>query len=163
MPDTHPETPATRALAAARIPFRLFQHPGPLRSLEQAARERGQAPEQVVRSILFRLPHERYVLVLIAGPQQISWQSLRHHLGQSRVTMARPEEVLAVTGYPVGAVSPFGLARPLRILVDESVVTRQGEISLGSGQRGLAIIMQAQDLLAALGEVEVGRFAAAPD
>ena len=136
---------------------RLFQHPGHVRSLDQAAQERNQRPEQVVRSILFRLAKGEYMMVLIAGPGQLSWSALRRHLGRSRLTMASEEEVLRVTGYPLGAVSPFGLPGPLPILVDESV-KQQGQISIGSGVRGLAIIMDSKDLIIALGEAEVGKF-----
>ena len=147
-------TPAIRALQAMGVPFTLFRHDGPIHSLEQAARERNQQPEQVVRSILFRLARDEYVLVLAAGPQQLNWRALRRYLGQSRVSMASQEEVLAVTGYRVGTVSPFGLPAPIRTLVDESV-TAQEVVSLGSGERGLAIIMHTADLLPALGDVEM--------
>lgn len=150
-------TPATEALDELRIPYRLFRHPGPITSLEQAADERGQRPEQVVRSILFRLGAGEYVLVLAAGPEQLSWSSLRHYLGQSRLTMATPEEVLKVTGYQIGSVTPFGLPHAMRILADESIFAVQ-ELSIGSGARGLAIILDSKDLTHALGEVEVGRF-----
>jgi Cys-tRNA(Pro) deacylase len=155
---TTDSTPVTEALQAAGIPHRLFRHAGPVRSLEQAAQERGQQPEQVVRSILFRLEEGLFLMVLMAGPQQISWQALRRYLGQSRLSMASPEEVLAQTGYELGAVSPFGLPAPLRILVDESVVAQKGEISIGAGVRGTTVILQGEDLLRALGEVDTGRF-----
>lgn len=150
------ETPVTIELAQYGIPFRTFQHPGPVNSLEQAALERGQQPGQVVRSILFRLNEGEFIMVLMAGPKQVSWKALRRYLGHSRMTMATDEEVQAVTGYARGAVSPFGLPGPLRILVDESVLN-QGEISLGSGQRGLAVILQTRDLLRALGNPQVVR------
>lgn len=74
--------------------------------MEQAARERGQRPEQVVRSILFRTGKDEYLLALVAGAAQISWKALRAYLGQSRLTMAKEDEVLRVTGYPIGAVGP---------------------------------------------------------
>ncbi len=79
---------------------------------------------------------------------------MRRYLGQSRVTMASQEELLRITGYKVGAVSPFGLPQPLRILVDESVTTQE-EISIGSGVRGTTVIMKTAVLLPALGDVEV--------
>lgn len=68
--------------------------------------------------------------------------------------MASEEEVLKVTGYPLGAVSPFGLPESLRILVDRSVL-QEGEISIGSGVRYTTVIMDATKLLEALGQVEV--------
>ncbi len=147
-------TPVTQALDQLNIPYTFFRHDGPVHSLEQAAEERGQQPEQIVRSILFRLAQDEFVLVLMAGPQQIDWKALRRYLGQSRVTMASKEEVLEVTGYQIGAVSPFGLPQPIRTLVDESV-TSQEEISIGSGVRSTTVIMKTAVLMQALGDVEV--------
>lgn len=146
--------PVSIALTELGVPHRVFRHPGPVHSLEQAAEERGQRPEQVIRSILFRLAADEFVMVLITGARQVSWPVLRKFLGTNRVTMAKPEEVLAVTSYEIGAVAPFGLPQPLRVLVDESVA-QQTEVSLGSGQRSVTIILQTADLLRALGEVEV--------
>ncbi len=151
-------TPVTRALSQQGTPYRLFRHPGPVHSLEQAARERGQRPEQVVRSIVFRLAQDTFVMVLIAGRLQVSWPALRSYLGQSRLTMASEEELLGATGYPPGAVSPFGLPAPMRILVDRSVLAEQ-EVSLGSGVRYLTVILRSEDLLRALGTPEIGTFA----
>jgi Cys-tRNA(Pro) deacylase len=125
-----------------------------LKSLEQAAEERGQRPSQVVRSLLFRESKGAYLMVLVAGPEQIDWKKLRQHLGTSRVTMASRSEVLQVTGYELGAVAPFGLPQPLPILVDRSVFAEE-EVSMGSGVRNVAIILKSADLRAALGEVEV--------
>ncbi len=150
-------TVVTQALTKMNIPHRLFRHQGPVHSLEQAAQERGQRLEQIIRSILFRLAKDDYILVLIAGPSQISWRALRRYLGQSRLTMARQEEVLAVTGYQIGAVSPFGLPKPIRTLVDEGVLAQE-EISIGSGERGATVIIQNTDLMRALGDVEIGQF-----
>ena len=146
--------PVSSALEKLGIPHRVLTHPGPVTSLEQAARERGQRPEQVVRSILFRLGGDEYLMALVAGPAQISWKALRRHLGQSRLTMASEDEVLAVTGYPIGAVSPFGTARQLRVLMDAGILSEE-EISIGSGVRGTTIILKSQDLKKALGDVEV--------
>lgn len=146
-------TPVTEELTILEIPFRTFRHPGPVNSLEQAAKERGQEPDQVIRSLLFRLAKGYYIMVLIAGPNQVSWSALRQYLGQSRITMADKGEVLQVTGYKLGAVSPFGLPAPLRILVDESVF-KPDEVSIGSGERGLTVILRSEDLKKALGDVE---------
>jgi Cys-tRNA(Pro) deacylase len=149
--------PAARALDALSVPYRLFRHAGPVTSLEQAARERGQSPEQVVRSIVFRVARGEYVMALVAGDRQVSWPALRRHLGQSRLTLASEAEVLEATGYPRGAVSPFGLPGPMRILIDESALA-QPEISIGSGERGVTIILRREDLRRALGDAEVGNY-----
>ncbi len=151
-------TPVTRALEVLNIPHRLFRHPGPVTTLEQAAAERGQQPEQVVRSIVFRVGQGEYVMVLVAGRRQVAWRELRRHLGQSRLTTATEAELLSATGYVAGAVAPFGLPAPMRVLVDESV-WEPAEISLGSGERGATVILTSAALRQALPGAEVGRFA----
>ena len=146
--------PVSLELDKLGIPHRVFRHAGKVTSLEQAARERGQRPEQIVRSILFRTGEDEYLMALVAGPAQISWKSLRAYLGQSRLTMASEAEVLEVTGYPIGAVSPFGTRSRLRVLVDASVFAEE-EISIGSGVRGTTVILKSEDLKRALGDVEI--------
>ncbi len=146
--------PVARALDDLHVPYRLFAHVGPVHSLEQAARERNQLPDQVIRSIVFRVGKDDFLMVLMAGDRQIAWPALRRHLGQSRLTLATEDEVRSATGYERGAVAPFGLPQLMRILVDESVFTHE-EISLGSGTRGTAVIMSSRDLRRALGNVEI--------
>jgi Cys-tRNA(Pro)/Cys-tRNA(Cys) deacylase len=146
--------PASAALEELGVQHRIFRHENPVTSFEQAARERGQRASQIVRSILFRLTEDEFVMVLIAGSAQVSWRILRKHLGSSRMTMATDDEVFAVTGYRIGAVSPFGLPNPLRVLVDESVL-REDEISIGSGIRNTAILLKSMDLHHALKNAEV--------
>jgi len=146
--------PASAALKEIGISHRIFRHENPVTSFEQAARERGQRDSQIVRSILFRLSEKEFVMVLIAGSAQISWKILRKYLGSSRMTMATEEEVFAATGYRIGAVSPFGLPNPPRVLIDDSVL-REDEISIGSGMRGTAIILKSADLCRALKNAEV--------
>lgn len=142
--------PVARALDALGVPHTVFRHTAPVHSLEEAAAARDQTPGQVVRSILFRLGEGEYAMVLVAGPAQVSWPELRKHFARSRLTMASPEEVLAVTGYAVGAVGPLGLRTPTAVLIDKSVL-EQEEVSMGSGERGVAVILRTQDLVRVLG------------
>ena len=146
--------PVSIALEKLGIPHRVFRHENPVTSLEQAASERGQKPGQVVRSIVFRVGEDEFIMALVAGPAQISWKVLRKHLGQSHLTMATEAEVLEVTGYRVGTVGPFGLPRPLKVLIDASVL-KEDEISIGSGMRNTGVILKSADLHRALKNSEV--------
>ena len=89
-------------------------------------------------------------MVLIAGPGQINWKTLRQYFGTNRLTMASKEEVFSITGYQLGAVAPFGLPQPLKILVDRSVLEEE-IVSMGSGIRGTAIIIKSKDLIQGVG------------
>lgn len=162
--DTRQNTPpVARALTELGVAHRVFRHPGEVTSLEQAAAERGHRPSQIVRSILFRLGAERFAMVLVAGPDQVDWKRLRQIVGQSRLTMASADEVLAVTGYPIGAVSPFGIPTPLPVFLDRSVLAEE-EISIGSGWRNVTVILTSADLVRCLPDAIVDdyRVAGAP-
>ena len=149
--------PVSQTLTELGIPHRVFYHTGQVTSLEQAASERGQIPGQVIRSIVFRLGEGRFAMVLVAGADQISWPALRAHFGQSRLTMATADEVLQATGFRIGTVSPIGLANPLPVLIDASVLVHE-EISMGSGQSNTGIIVKRDDLLKLLRDAQVGKF-----
>jgi len=146
--------PASLVLETIGIPHRIFRHEAPVDSFEQAASDRNQRPEQVVRSILFQVRPEEFVMVLMAGREQINWKSLRKLMGRSRLRMATEDEVLDVTGYRVGTVSPFGMRRKVRLLIDPSVF-REEEISIGSGVQNTAILLKSADLRRALEEAEI--------
>ncbi len=148
------QPPVSLALEKLGVPHRVFRHAGQVTSLEQAAQERGQKPEQVVRSILFRVGKDQFILALVAGPKQISWKRLRQHVSKSRISMATEDEVFEVTGYRIGTVSPFGLARSLKILIDPNVLN-EDEISIGSGIRNTGIILKSADLRRGLGDSEI--------
>jgi Cys-tRNA(Pro) deacylase len=146
--------PASIALEKLNIPHQVFIHEKALHSFEQAAEERNQRPEQIVRSILFQIRPEEFLMVLVAGRDQVDWRKLRQLVKRSRLRMATEEEVLQVTGYRIGTVSPFGTKTPVTVLIDESVL-KEEEISIGSGTRQMAIIMKSADVQRALGNPEV--------
>ena len=146
--------PASIALEKLNIPHQVFKHETPVTSFEQAASDRNQRPEQIVRSILFQIRPEEFLMVLVAGPAQVDWKKLRQLVKRSRVRMATEEEVLEVTGYRIGTVSPFGLQQQIKVLIDTSVL-KEDEISIGSGVRNTAIIMKSADLRQALRQSEV--------
>lgn len=150
------ETTVTRILDKVGLEYHLHLHPAPLRSLEQAASERGLKPQQIVRSLVFRLEDGSFVLVLVAGPDPLDWARLRQHLGVLRMTTASPEQVEQVTGYPPGAVSPFGLRQRIRLLADRSLL-QQDRISLGAGIRNAGIEMDRASAMEFL-EPEWGEF-----
>ncbi len=145
---------ASIALEKLNIPHQVFKHEVPVTSFEQEASDRNQHPEQVVRSILFQIRPEEFLMVLVAGREQVDWKKLRQYVGRSRMRMATEEEVLEVTGYRIGTVSPFGLKNEVKVLIDASIL-KEEEISIGSGVRNMAIIMKSADLRQALSQSEV--------
>jgi Cys-tRNA(Pro) deacylase len=139
-----------RALAAlddAGLTYRVIRH-GPVRSLAEAARARGVAPVDVVKTIVVRRAADDYVLVLVPGDRTIAWPRLRSLLGINRLSLPDAEAARQATGYERGTITPFGSTRPWPVVADERL--RGREITLGAGAHGVAVAVDADDVLAAL-------------
>ncbi len=136
-------------LEQAKVSFRIFIHKMQPESLQAAALARGQQTEQIIRTILFRKGQDDFFVVLAPGDKQISWKKLREKLHKRRITTATRDEVLSITGYEPGTVSPLGLPSGLPIYYDSSIAKKK-EISFGSGETNKALILNAQDLLSLL-------------
>ncbi len=139
---------AVRALQALGVPHQARRYP-PAGSLAEVAAMRGLRPADIVKTMVVRRGAEDYLFVLLGGDREISWPKLRALLGVSRLSMPDAATALAVTGYPRGAITPFGASRAWPVYVDADVPGRR--ISMGGGELGLAISVEADDVIAALG------------
>ena len=97
-----------------------------------AAAALGVQPEQIIKSVLF-LADGRPVLVVANGLTRVHRKQLADALAMSRrrVKMADGQQVEAITGYPIGAVPPFGHPQRLDTLLDQGVL--QEEVVFGGG------------------------------
>ena len=140
-------TAAEDALAASGLSYRLISH-GAVRSLAEAARARGVTPADVVKTLVVRRGDDDFLFVLVPGDRTISWPKLRAQLGVSRLSMPDAAVAREVTGYERGTITPFGSLRPWPVIADERLAGR--EITLGAGQPGLAVAVDAGQAVRAL-------------
>lgn len=147
-PDDLEGTQAVRALRDLGVPHVARRYP-PAGSLAEAAEMRGLRPADIVKTMVVRRGADDYLFVLLGGDREISWPKLRALLGVNRLSMPDAATALAVTGYPRGAITPFGASNPWPVYVDADVPGRR--ISMGGGELGLAIALDADDAIAALG------------
>jgi Cys-tRNA(Pro) deacylase len=140
------EDVARAAMDTAGVAHRVIRH-GPVRSLAEAASARGVAPAAVVKTIVVRRGDDDYLFVLVPGDRTIAWPKLRRLLGERRLTMPSADEARAATGYERGTITPFGSARPWPVVADERM---SGEITLGAGAHGVAVAVDAADVVRAL-------------
>lgn len=140
---------SARALAAAELlglAYDVTRH-GPVRSLEEAAAARGIEPHQLVKTMVVRVSEGGHVFVLVPGDREIAWPKLRALLGVNRLTMASADTAYDVTGYVRGTITPLGSLTTLRVVADASI---EGRISLGGGAPGVALTVEAAELVAAM-------------
>ena len=138
-----PSTPATEAVARSGLRHEIVRTE-PANSAEESAERQGVELSQILKSIVVRRGENDYLFVLVPGPRQIDWKKLRKHLGVSRISLPDREEAKRVTGYEVGAITPFGSATKLPVVIDQSAST--GLVTLGGGARGVNVHVDVQEL-----------------
>ena len=137
-------TPALAAAEAVGLAHRVIRH-GPVRSLAEAARARGVAPADVVKTLVVRRGEDDFLFVLVPGDRVISWPKLRALLGVSRLSLPDAELARQATGYERGTITPLGSVRRWPVIADERM--RGREITLGAGEHGLALAVDADETL----------------
>ena len=141
------ETPAVVAARAAGIGFDIVGTDRP-NTAEESARLQGISLRQLLRSIVIRRGTDDYLFVLVPGDRVISWPKLRNLLGVSRLSMPDAAMAKDATGYARGTITPFGSTRPWPVIADERIRGRR--ITLGAGQHGVAVAVDANAAVAAL-------------
>jgi Cys-tRNA(Pro) deacylase len=111
----------------------LIKLPVHTSTVEDAAQAVGTSPSQIVKTLLFLVNGEP-VVAIACGTSHINRRTIAAYfgVGRKRVKLADAEDVLEVTGYPVGAVPPFGLRQQVQTLIDPRVLEHT-EVHAGGG------------------------------
>lgn len=135
---------ALTALEARGLEGRSLAY-GRVHSVMEAAAAGGVEVADIVKTLVIRRADQDYLLVLVPGDRSLSWKKLRGVLGINRISLPDADEARAVTGYERGTITPLGLDLP--VIADERIMGRQ--ILLGSGMHGRAIVVVAEQVVAA--------------
>lgn len=76
-------------------------------------------PARIAKTLSLRVG-ERVVLVVARGDARLDNRKAKAALG-GKPRMLDADEVVALTGHPVGGVCPFGLSQPLQVYCDISL------------------------------------------
>ena len=115
-----------------------------------AAAAHGVEPARIAKTLSLRIG-ERVVLVVARGDARLDNRKVKAALG-AKPRMLDAEEVVALTGHPVGGVCPFGLATPLQVYCDVSLKAFDEVVpAAGSTQSAVRI---SPDRMAALTSAE---------
>lgn len=84
-----------------------------------AAQAIGVEPNRIAKTMAFKVADDN-ILVVIAGEGRIDNKKYKRYFG-AKAKMLKLDEVLEITGHPVGGVCPFGLKTPMKIYLDETL------------------------------------------
>ncbi|MCB0174266.1 MAG: YbaK/EbsC family protein [Anaerolineae bacterium] len=101
-------------------------------TVPDAARALQVEPEQIIKSLVF-LVNDEPLLVINNGTALIDRRKVaaRLDVGRKKVKFAGAEQALAITGYIVGSMPPFGHRQTLRTFIDPAIT--ELEVIYGGG------------------------------
>jgi len=125
----------------------------PTHSVEAAALAVGASQGQIVKTVVF-MAAGTPVLVLGSGTTRLNADAIAAAMGvpQQEVRLARRAEVLAATGYEVGAVPPIGHPKSLTVLCDRRL-SMLDIVFAGGGSQHALLRIRAEDILRLTGAV----------
>jgi prolyl-tRNA editing enzyme YbaK/EbsC (Cys-tRNA(Pro) deacylase) len=108
---------SVRAFLAEKAPdIAIIELESSTATVALAAEGHGVLPAQIAKTLSLRVG-ERNLLVVTRGDARLDNKKAKATFG-GKPRMLGAEEVVAVTGHPVGGVCPFGLATPLAVYCD---------------------------------------------
>ncbi|KLU65607.1 proline--tRNA ligase [Desulfosporosinus acididurans] len=88
-------------------------------TVAKAAESLKVTPGEIAKSLLFKTK-EQFVMILMAGDKRLDNRKFKGVFA-TKAKMPEAEEVISVTGHPVGGVCPFGLKKPIPVYLDYSL------------------------------------------
>jgi len=111
---------SVRAFFAERAPdIAILETDGSSATVALAAEAFGVEPARIAKTLSLRLG-ERVVLLVTRGDARLDNKKAKAAFGV-KPRMLDLDEVVAITGHPVGGVCPFGLPAPLPVYCDVSL------------------------------------------
>ncbi|BBK44751.1 cys-tRNA(pro)/cys-tRNA(cys) deacylase [Allostella vacuolata] len=112
---------SVRAFLAARAPdIAVLETAESSATVALAAAAHGVSPERIAKTLSLRVG-DRVMLLVTRGDARLDNRKAKAELG-GKPRMLDAEEVERLTGHPVGGVCPFGLATPLPVYCDRSLL-----------------------------------------
>jgi len=139
-------------VAARSLSARLLPMPQNTHTAEDSARALGTDTAHIAKSLLARLSDGRFVLCIVRGDKRLDRRKLCRAAGAKRMSLATADEVLEITGYPVGGVPPFPLKTALPAYIDPNVLDA-GVVYCGGGDVDALLEVSAEELRLVTGGV----------
>jgi Cys-tRNA(Pro)/Cys-tRNA(Cys) deacylase len=146
------KTNAARILDAANIHYELREYEVDEDDLSapRVAEKIGMPPEQVFKTLVARGDRTGVLMAAIPANTELDLKALATASGNKKVELVAVKEVLGLTGYIRGGVSPVGVKKPYPFFLDETAILFD-TISVSAGVRGCQMILVPDDLVRVTG------------
>jgi len=141
------KTNAARVLDQAGVYYELREYPVNEEDLSapHVAEAIGMPAEQVFKTLVARGDRTGVLLACIPGSTDLDLRALAVASGNKKVELVAVKEVLGLTGYIRGGVSPIATKKKYPLFLDETA-DMWDVISVSAGVRGCQMLLAPDDL-----------------
>lgn len=152
------KTNAMRMLDTAKIPYQILEYEVDESDLSgmHIAQTLGFPPEQMFKTLVAKGDKTGYLVFCIPVNEEIDLRRAAVLTGNKKIEMVHVKDLLALTGYIRGGVSPIGMKKKFPTYVAETA-RNFSEITVSSGRRGAQLLLNSAVLLRFL-EAKTGDF-----
>ena len=142
------KTNACRILDAAKIPYELRTYEVDENDLTatHVADAIGMPHDQVFKTLVARGDRNGVLMACIPATAELDLKALAALSGDKKVELVPMKEILGLTGYIRGGVSPIGARKPYPLYLD-ATAERWPVISVSAGVRGCQMLIDPAELL----------------
>ena len=142
------KTNAMRRLDAAKIPYRVMEYTVDENDLSgtHIADQIGLPYAQVFKTLVAKGDKSGPVVFCIPCDGEIDLKKAAALTGNKKIEMIHVKDLLGLTGYIRGGVSPIGMKKKFPTYIDESCLSFE-EITVSSGQRGAQLLLNTAALV----------------
>jgi Cys-tRNA(Pro)/Cys-tRNA(Cys) deacylase len=142
------KTNAARILDAACIAYHLREYEVDEDDLSapHVAGKIGMPPEQVFKTLVARGDRHGVLMASIPASAELDLKAIAAASGNKSVELVAVKEVLPLTGYIRGGVSPIGARKAYPFFLDETAILFD-VISVSAGVRGCQLVLAPDDLV----------------
>jgi len=140
------KTNAVRLLEGAGVPYQLREYAVDEEDLSapHVAAAIGMPPEQVFKTLVVRGDRTGVLLASIPANSELDLKALAAASDNKKVELVPVKDVLGLTGYIRGGVSPVGTRKAYRLFLDETAGLWD-VISVSAGARGCQMLVAPED------------------
>ena len=146
------KTNAMRMLSAARIPFEVKEYEVDESDLSgvHIAEQIGLPCEMVFKTLVAKGDKTGPLVFCIPVAEEIDLRRAASITGNKKIEMIHVKDLLSLTGYIRGGVSPIGMKKAFPTYIHESALQFE-RITVSSGTRGAQLLLPRAELLQFLG------------
>jgi len=142
------KTNAMRMLCAAKISFEVLEYEVDENDLSgmHIAEQVGYPPEQMFKTLVAKGDKTGPLVFCVPVAEEIDLRRAAAITGNKKIEMIHVKDLLALTGYIRGGVSPIGMKKKFPTWVHESALQFE-RITVSSGTRGAQLLLDRDELL----------------